>query len=65
MTYEQFRAWVYRVWAAAGLLLLLYGVVGDQEWAVWTAALGQLFPTSLAVANSDTRPQPRHRLEDS
>lgn len=56
MTYDQVRAWIYRIQVAVGLVLLYYGYTTDEEWAVWTGAINSLLGNGLAARNSSTRP---------
>ena len=55
------RAYVYRVFLAAGPLLLFYGVMSAQEFALWGGAAGTILsvPTGLALANT---PKPSTEL---
>jgi hypothetical protein len=49
------RAWIYRVATAAMPLLIAYGVVNEQDAALWIGAVAALLVPGLAAANT-----PRH-----
>lgn len=48
------RRYVYRVTTAGLVVAAAYGLVSDQEVAVWTTFLGVALVTTLADANVPT-----------
>ena len=36
---EEVRGWIYRVLVAVGLLLVGYGVISSEQWALWAGVL--------------------------
>lgn len=36
---EPVRGWIYRVLVAVGLLLVGYGVISAEQWALWAGVL--------------------------
>jgi hypothetical protein len=36
---EEVRGWIYRVLVAVGLLLVGYGVITSEQWALWAGVL--------------------------
>jgi hypothetical protein len=45
------RRWVYGVGIAAAPLLVIYGIVGKEEVALWLGALYAILGFSLATGN--------------
>ena len=54
---ERNRAIAYRLIAALSLPAIFYGVVTEQEAAVWLAALAQALGIGLAVKHTSTKPE--------
>lgn len=52
---EPVRAWVYRVSLFVIPLLIFYGVLDEQEAALWAALLAGMLNQGLAVANTSTK----------
>lgn len=48
------RAWIYRVLMAAGIVALAYGILTDEQIAVWLGLAGAVL-NILPVANTSTR----------
>jgi hypothetical protein len=57
------RGYLYRVAAAAGLLLVAYGVVDAERLALWTGLVAVLF--AVPAYNTPTTAQRRARGEDT
>ena len=51
---EPVRAWIYRVLMAAGIVALTYGILTDEQIAVWLGLAGAVL-NILPVANTSTR----------
>lgn len=51
---EPTRAWIYRVLTAAVPLAVAYGVVGEQDAALWLAVAAAVLGTGLAARNTST-----------
>lgn len=51
---EPVRAWIYRVLMAAGIVALAYGILTDEQTAVWLGLAGAVL-NILPVANTSTR----------
>jgi hypothetical protein len=49
---QNVRAWIYRVATAAMPLLIAYGVVKEQDAALWIGAVSALLVPGLAAANT-------------
>lgn len=54
MLKESTRAWVYRVSLAVIPLLIAFGVVQNEDAALWVALAGAVLNTGLATANTST-----------
>lgn len=54
MLKESTRAWVYRVSLAVIPLLIAFGVVQNEDAALWVALAGAVLNTGLASANTST-----------
>lgn len=52
---ERTRAYIYRVLAALAPIAVFYGVVSDQEVALFLAAAATILSTGLAAANTSTK----------
>lgn len=62
-TPEGLRRWLYPVLAAAGVVLVIVGLVTDAQWALVTAVVPILLGGGTAAANTDTSPAAgRHRI---
>jgi hypothetical protein len=53
---EQVRAWIYRVILSAQPLVVFYGLLAEQEAALWVAVISSILGVSLAAANTSTAP---------
>ena len=53
---EPVRAWIYRVLAAAGALLGMYGLLDSNELATWLGFAGVVLNV-LPIANTTTKGQ--------
>jgi hypothetical protein len=49
---QNVRAWIYRVATAAMPLLIAYGVVKEQDAALWIGAISALLVPGLAAVNT-------------
>lgn len=47
------RAYIYGILLAVGSIALCYGIVTDQELAVWIALGGAILGNGLALGNVD------------
>lgn len=54
MLNESTRAWIYRVSLAVIPLLIAFGVVQNEDAALWVALAGAVLNTGLATANTST-----------
>ena len=52
---ESQRAYVYRVFLALVPIAVIYGVVAEQDVAVWVGLAGAVLSTGLATANTSTK----------
>lgn len=51
----EIRAWIYRVLAAVGPILVFYGIATAEEVALWLALGGTILSTgALALASANT-----------
>ena len=50
------RGWIYRVLLAVVVLASVYGLVGSEEVAAWTALVAALVGNGLATANTSVDP---------
>jgi hypothetical protein len=55
MPSERTRAYIYRLLLAAGPVAVFYGLVTEQELAVWLTLAAQALGVGLAVANTTTK----------
>lgn len=53
---EHVRAYIYRILVVALPLLIAYGVVDEQNAALWLALAGAVLSTGLAAVNTSTKP---------
>lgn len=51
----QHRAWLYRVLAALGVVLVGYGVLSSTDLALWLGFAATLLGTGTAAANTSTK----------
>jgi hypothetical protein len=52
---EKTRGWLYRIGLATAPILVVYGLVGEAEVALWLGLLGAILTTGdLAMAASHT-----------
>lgn len=56
MPTEATRAYIYRVLVAVLPILVAYGVVGEQDVALWLALAAAVLSTGMAAANTSTKP---------
>lgn len=59
MPSEPTRAYIYRIALAVLAVLVVYGLLGPDEVPVWTEVVSAVLgigATSLATANTSTRP---------
>jgi hypothetical protein len=47
------RAYIYGILVAAGAVALVYGLVTNEQLAVWIALGGAVLGNGLALANTD------------
>jgi len=47
------RRYLYRVSMALGPLLILYGVLGTEEWAVWGGLVATVLDVPLGLADAN------------
>lgn len=52
---EPTRAWLYRIVLAALPVLTAYGVISEQEVALYAALAAAVLSTGLAAANTTTQ----------
>ncbi len=52
---EPTRAYIYRVLTAAVPLAVAYGVVGEQDAALWLAVAAAVLGTGLAARHTSTK----------
>lgn len=52
---ERRRAYAYRVLLAVGPLAVFYGLLSEQEVALWLAVAGQTLGLGIAAANTTTK----------
>jgi hypothetical protein len=53
---EATRAWIYRVLLAAIPIAIAYGVINEQDAALWVGLAGAVLGTGLATINTSTKP---------
>lgn len=53
------RKWIYRISAAAGVVLIGYGVITAEEGGLWLALIGAILggPSGLASVNTPDKPE--------
>ena len=49
------RAYIYRVLVAVAPLLAFYGVISEQEIALWLTVVATVLGVGLAAANTPTK----------
>ena len=55
---EQYRAYVYRILVAAGVVAIAYGLITQDQVVVWLQLLGTVLATGgvgLAAANTSAK----------
>lgn len=47
------RRYLYRISMALGPLLILYGVLGTEEWALWSGVVATVLDVPLGMADAN------------
>lgn len=58
MPNEVTRAWLYRISLAVIPLLVVFGILREEDVALWVALAGAVLNSGLAAANTSTKALP-------